>query len=71
MRRGTRRLYGKGDSATPTLYVNWGKYGEYELVIDADGESMSGSAKGQPDNWRKATRIGELGHTAEAHVHDH
>merc|ERR1719263_2191246 len=41
-------------SATPTVHINWGKYGEYELKIEADGKSMSGSAKGQPDNWRKA-----------------
>ena len=56
---------------TPTVYINWGQYGEYELVIAADGESMAGSAKGQPDNWRKAKRLNELGAVAEAHVHDH
>ena len=44
-------------SPTPTVYINWGKYGEYVLKMAPDGESMTGSAKGQPDNWRKAARL--------------
>ena len=44
-----------------TVYINWGKYGEYELRMAPDGESMTGSAKGQPENWRKATRVRGLG----------
>merc|ERR1719502_1976289 len=40
------------ECATPTVYINWGKYGEYELVLAADGETMAGSAKGKPENWR-------------------
>lgn len=59
------------ESPTPKLYINWGKYGEYELDIAADGKTMAGSAKGQPDNWRKATRLKALGDVEEAHVHDH
>ena len=59
------------ESATPTVYINWGKYGEYTLVVAADGMSMAGSAKDQPDNWRKATRTRTLGEVEEAHVHDH
>jgi len=59
------------ENPTPTVYVNWGKYGEYELVMAADGETMAGSAKGQPDNWRKAQRLRPLGDVEEAHVHDH
>ena len=30
------------------------------MELDASGDSMSGSAKGQPDNWRKATRLKAL-----------
>ena len=45
------------DSETPTIYINWGKFGEYELKVAPDGVSMTGSAKGQPDNWRTATRL--------------
>lgn len=45
------------ESDTPIIYINWGKYGEYELTMAADGESMAGSAKGKPEKWRKATRI--------------
>ena len=59
------------ESATPTVYINWGKYGEYTMVVAADGMSMAGSAKDQPDNWRKATRTRTLGEVEEAHVHDH
>ena len=59
------------DSPTPTVFINWGKYGEYVLTIAEDGQTMSGSAKGQPDNWRKATRTRTLGEVEEAHVHDH
>eukprot|EP00325_Prymnesiales_sp_UTEX-LB-985_P034204 CAMPEP_0174718994 /NCGR_PEP_ID=MMETSP1094-20130205/30537_1 /TAXON_ID=156173 /ORGANISM="Chrysochromulina brevifilum, Strain UTEX LB 985" /LENGTH=207 /DNA_ID=CAMNT_0015919229 /DNA_START=54 /DNA_END=677 /DNA_ORIENTATION=+ len=60
-----------GASATPTLFINWGKYGEYELVIDADGENMTGGAKGNQDNWRKAKRKGKMDDTGDVHVHDH
>jgi len=59
------------ESPTPTLNINWGKFGEYELVLAADGQTMAGSAKGQPDNWRRATRIKALADVEEAHVHDH
>ena len=45
------------DTPTPTVHIDWAKFGQYELVIAADGQSMAGSAVGQPDNWRKATRI--------------
>ena len=58
-------------SDTPTVYIDWGKYGEYELKMAPNGESMAGSAKGQPDNWRKAKRLRSTGLQPEAHVHDH
>ena len=45
------------ETDTPTVYIDWGQYGEYELKMAEDGESMTGSAKGQPDNWRKASRL--------------
>ena len=58
--------------ATPTVHISWGKYGEYELVLSADGQTMTGSAKGSPNNWRKAKRTRALDQgVAEAHVHDH
>ena len=60
-----------GESASPTVNIDWGKFGQYELVIAADGLTMSGSAKGKPENWRKAIRLKALGDVAEAHVHDH
>ena len=59
------------ESPTPTVEIIWGKFGTYQLVIAEHGESMSGSAKGQPENWRKAERLRDLGVVAEAHVHDH
>ena len=45
------------ESDTPTVYINWGKYGEYELKMAPDGESMTGSAKGELAAWRKAVRL--------------
>ena len=53
------------ESEVPTVYINWGKYGEYELRMAPDGASMEGSAKGQPDNWRKAFRLRGLGEHAK------
>ena len=54
------------------LSINWGKYGEYELRMAADGLSMDGCAKGQPTNWRKATRTGDIVHSGEdPHAHEH
>ena len=60
------------DSPTPTIYINWGKYGEYELEVAADGSSAVGSAKGQPDKWRKMTNLGVLGSDLKQYAeHDH
>ena len=60
------------DSATPTLYINWGKFGEYELEVAADGASASGSVKGRPADWRKMTLLGALGTNLKQYVeHDH
>ena len=59
------------DSPTPTVCINWGQYGEYELLLDASGEQMAGAAKGAPDNWRRAVRVRSLGQQPEAHIHDH
>lgn len=42
------------------LYINWGSFGEYDLVLDDSGESMKGSLKGNADSWRKGTRKGKL-----------
>ena len=60
-----------GESDTPTVEISWGKYGTYQLTLAADGESMSGSVKGQPSSWRKATRLRSLGTVDEVHVNDH
>ena len=58
------------DPATPLLTINWGKFGTYELIVAADGKTFAGSAVGQPENWRKGTRL-EAVAAQEAHVHDH
>ena len=59
------------DPETPEIEINWGKFGDYVMTIAKDGQSMTGSAKNDKSNWRKATRLRELGAVAEAHVHDH
>jgi len=55
--------------------INWGQYGEYEMVLDAATKSMVGCKKGQPTNWRKAYWKGPLGmdvlHAGHAHDHAH
>ena len=57
------------------VYINWDKYGEYDLILDMATASMSGSKRGQPDNWRKAKFIRSLGAegvtTVTAHDHGH
>ena len=45
------------ESGNPTVFIHWGKYGEYELKMAPDGESMAGSAKGNPAEWRRAARL--------------
>lgn len=61
-----------GDSATPKLYINWGKFGEYELEVEADGASASGSVKGRPADWRKMKNLGALGTNLKQYAeHDH
>ncbi|KAL3893630.1 MAG: hypothetical protein SGPRY_014097, partial [Prymnesium sp.] len=58
------------DSPTPTVFINFGKYGEYVVKLSEDGSSFEGSAKGDPSNWRKGTRLGAC-NTAAVHEHDH
>ena len=70
LNRSVRRLTNDA-SATPTVHIDWGKYGNYELVMAEDGQSMAGSAKGQPDNWRKAKRLGSIDAGESAHSHGH
>lgn len=54
------------------VHVSWGKYGEYDLVIDETGDNMTGSATGAPDNWRKARYIAPLDAGAvSGHEHSH
>jgi len=60
-----------GDPYTPSVHINWGKFGKYVLKMSADGKSMEGSAEGQPDNWRKAKRMRFLNNPAKVHEHDH
>lgn len=53
--------------------IAWDKYGDYELVIDAESRSMAGSKKGQPENWRRATFLRPLSVAtlSDAPAHDH
>ena len=39
-----------------TVYIDWRKYGKYDLVINDDG-SLAGSVQGKPDDWRKAAFV--------------
>ena len=42
------------------VYINWGAYGEYELVLDESGDFMSASLRGQPENWFVAFSLSRL-----------
>ena len=54
------------------IHISWGKYGNYELIVADDGQSMAGSAVGQPTNWRKATRVKTLAGVSNVEcAHDH
>ena len=60
------------DSPTPTVFINWGTYGQYELELTVDASSAAGSVKGQPDNWRRMTYLGALGTDLKQYAeHDH
>jgi hypothetical protein len=41
------------------LQIEWGKYGQYDLTMDmaALPPCCSGSAKGNPENWRKVLKL--------------
>ena len=41
------------------LQIEWGKYGQYDLTMDmaALPPCCSGSAKGNPENWRKVNHV--------------
>eukprot|EP00596_Hydrurales_sp_CCMP1899_P009171 CAMPEP_0119034118 /NCGR_PEP_ID=MMETSP1177-20130426/1157_1 /TAXON_ID=2985 /ORGANISM="Ochromonas sp, Strain CCMP1899" /LENGTH=175 /DNA_ID=CAMNT_0006991359 /DNA_START=27 /DNA_END=551 /DNA_ORIENTATION=+ len=33
------------------IHISWDKYGEYELEVNSDTKTMTGSKVDQPDNW--------------------
>lgn len=57
------------------LELDWGNYGKYEFMCDASTKSMSGSAKGEPTKWRKASFLRGLSmdtlNSVPAHDHGH
>lgn len=61
------------------ITINWGSYGEYELILDAEKMAMTGHKKGQPMNWRKAQLVRFFSpqefaaslRTPHDHSHDH
>ena len=59
--RTTWRLEDAESGLDMRVHINWGKFGEYELKMSPDGESMTGSAKGRPSEWRKAKRLRGIG----------
>jgi len=38
------------------LYIDWAKFGKYELTMDVSACSGVGSALGRPESWRKMSR---------------
>merc|ERR1711918_293209 len=36
------------------IFIDWAKYGRYELTCDPAAGSMEGSVQGTPEKWRKA-----------------
>ena len=57
------------------IAINWDKYGEYDMTLDLPTMTMTGSKRGQPDNWRRATFLRTLGAegvtSIPAHDHSH
>merc|ERR1712046_400084 len=39
--------------APDTVFIDWNKYGKYELKMDVATQSMTGSVQGKPEHWRK------------------
>ena len=55
------------------LTISWGKYGTYEILVDGAANAGAGNLQGQPTNWRKMTKVRDLGVTNNSDVpnHDH
>ena len=47
------------------LFINWGQYGQYDLLVDGDAKTFAGSARGNAASWRKGNYLRELP------AHDH
>jgi hypothetical protein len=63
------------DEGGSKVFIDWGKYGKYELEVNTADNTMNGCKLGEPSNWRRARYIRELGPeaiaTAPAHDHSH
>jgi hypothetical protein len=54
-----------------SLTINWGKFGTYDLTVDADARSASGHLRGNEASWRKLAYVEALPTTKSAHNHSH
>ncbi|CAD7973088.1 unnamed protein product [Amoebophrya sp. A25] len=50
------------------LTIFWEKFGTYEMRVDPVNRLMEGSAKGEPENWRKARFTGNLPFTGQTDI---
>jgi hypothetical protein len=48
------------DQQKELLTIHWDQYGTYEMKINGAEKTMEGSAKGAPDDWRKAELLRNL-----------
>jgi hypothetical protein len=53
------------------IYIDWQKYGEYDMVVDVAAKTMSGSTKGKPEDWRKVLPAGACRLARSIHVDQH
>ena len=42
------------------LAINWGRYGQYDLVVDAATKTFQGSTRGNTSSWRKGNYMQEI-----------
>ena len=61
-----------GGASVDELTIDWATFGQYEMKMAPDGKTGSGSAKGNPADWRKMTFVGDLGVVEDIdHGHGH
>ena len=59
------------DASKNVVAIEWGQYGSYDVVVNAETKTGEGSLRGDASQWRKMRFLRDIGADKSDHDHDH